>query len=273
MNCTAACFDRPFFIQTLLAGLLPVLCFAQTPTRHRKDDITYFQAQPGDSLTTLADSTPVFRIQPGTELNITVATASETFDALVNPRIPVLVGSQVNNPDTKQPAGYVVDADGFIHFPVAGRVRLRNLTTPEAADAVAAALSKQVNNPFVTVRVANFQVTVMGEVNRPAVLNVSRERMTLPEALSLAGDLTIYGKRENVLVVREQNGKRSFGQINLQDRSVFRSPYYYLQPNDMIYVEPRKSKKVVAGRVFPFLPTIFSGASLLATLAVLVLRR
>lgn len=262
----------PFFLG-LMACLLSGVCLAQQPARQKKDDITYFQSLPGDSTQLAVDSTPVFRIQPGTELNITVATLSEELDALFNPRIQVPATNLNNNPDTKQIAGYLVDAKGYINFPVIGRVLVRNLTTSEAATLLAEELSKQANKPFVTVRVINFQVTVMGEVNHPLVLNVSRERVTIPEAISLSGDLTIFGKRENVLVVRERNGKREFGRINLQDRSLFRSPYYYLQPNDLIYVEPKKSRKVVAGRVFPFLPTIFSGASLLVTIAVLVLRR
>ncbi|WP_338875056.1 polysaccharide biosynthesis/export family protein [Spirosoma sp. SC4-14] len=261
------------FFACLSGWALSAGCFAQQPVKQKRDAIAYFQAMPGDSGTMAVDSIPPFRIQPGTELTINVATLNEELDALLNPHLQTTVANMTNNPDTKQLAGYLVDAKGYINFPVLGRVQLRNLTTFEAADLLASQLSKQANNPFVRVRVINFQVTVMGEVNRPVVLNVSREQMTIPEAISLAGDLTIYGKRENVLVIRQRAGKREFGQVNLQDRSVFRSPYYYLQPNDMIYIEPKKSKKAQAGRVFPFLPTIFSGTSLLVTIAVLFFRR
>ncbi len=257
-----------FFVVSSWLGSPPGC--AQRP-KPRKDDITYFQPAAGDSLHRAASLLPAFRIQPGTELNITVATLSGEIDALFNTRVLPSPGL-ANNPDTKQPAGYLVDATGSVTCPVIGRVSLLNLTTPEAADVLMARLSQQVNNPFVTVRIVNFQVTVFGEVNRPVVLNVSRERMTLPEALSLAGDLTIYGKRENVLIVRERLGSREFGRVDLQDRSVLQSPYYYLQPNDLVYVEPKRSRKAQSGRVFPFLPTIFSGASLLATIAFAVLR-
>jgi len=273
MNVTRTCAYWNTVLICLINGLLGPVCVVQQSFKQKRDAIAYFQAMPGDSATMLADSIYPFRIQPGTELNISVATLNEELDALFNPHIQTALANTTNNPDTKQPAGYLVDAQGYINFPILGRVQLRNLTTFEAADLLASQLSKQANNPFVRVRVINFQVTVMGEVNRPAVLNVSRESMTLPEAISLAGDLTIYGKRENVLVIRQRAGKREFGQVNLQDRSVFRSPYYYLQPNDMVYIEPKKSKKAQAGRVFPFLPTIFSGASLLVTIAVLIFRR
>ncbi|QJW91178.1 polysaccharide export protein [Spirosoma taeanense] len=264
--------NRYGVIALLTLGLLySSMCSAQRD-KGKKDAISYFQSTEADSVLA-ADSIPVFRIQPGTELNIQVTTMNEEADALYNPRIVTVPLNSSFNPDTRQPAGYLVDAKGFINFPIVGRVKLLNLTTQEAADTLINRLSKQVNNPFVTVRVVNFQVTVLGEVGRPGVLNVSREKVTLPEAISLSGDLTIFGKRENVLVVRQQNGKREFGRVDLKDRSVFRSPYYYLQPNDMVYVEPKNSKKAQAGRVFPFLPTIFSGASLLVTIGVLVLRR
>jgi polysaccharide export outer membrane protein len=234
------------------------------------DDVTYFQPVGNDTVSIRADSLPVFRIQPGTELNIMVASLNPDIDALLNPRFPIQ--NAMNNVDSKQIAGYIVDEKGVINFPMVGRVNVLNLTTHQAADVLVAQLSRQVNNPFVTVRVANFQVTVLGEVGHPVVLNVSRERLTLPEAISLAGDLTIFGKRENVLVVRQRESKREFGRVNLQDRSVFRSAYYHLQPNDMVYVEPKRSKKVQAGRVFPFLPVIFSGASLLITLGLALFR-
>lgn len=253
-------------------GLL-ILCGSMVqaqPKKRKIDDITYFQPIADDSLSTQADSLPVFRIRPGTELNILVATLNPDIDLLLNPRLPLQ--NSTGNLDSKQLAGYVADENGMINFPMVGRVNVLNLTIHEAADVLVAQLSKQVNNPFVTIRVVNFQVTVLGEVGHPGVLNVSRDRLTLPEAISLSGDLTIFGKRENVLVVRQRSPKREFGRVNLQDRSVFRSPYYYLQPNDMVYVEPKRSKKVQAGRVFPFLPVIFSGASLLITLGLALFR-
>ena len=262
-------------IYTCVLGLLIGFCClyspaAQAQKKPKIDDVAYFQPIGNDSLAVRADSLPVFRIQPGTELNIMVASLNPDIDALLNPRFPIQ--NAMNNVDSKQIAGYIVDEKGMINFPMVGRVNVLNLTTHQAADVLVAQLSRQVNNPFVTVRVANFQVTVLGEVGHPVVLNVSRERLTLPEAISLAGDLTIFGKRENVLVVRQRESKREFGRVNLQDRSVFRSAYYHLQPNDMVYVEPKRSKKVQAGRVFPFLPVIFSGASLLITLGLALFR-
>lgn len=266
MSPVYTCLLRVAFVGACLYGT--TVC-AQAK-KSKPDDITYFQAVGADSLLVQADSLPVFRIQSGTELNILVTSMNPEVDALLNPKIPIQ--NPMGNPDNKQMAGYVVDGQGMVTFPMIGRVSLLNLTTTEAGDVLAARLSKQVNKPFVMIRVVNFQVTVMGEVGHPGVLNVSRDRLTLPEAITLSGDLTIFGKRENILVVRTHDGKRVFGRINLQDRSVFRSPYYHLQPNDMVYVEPKRSKKVQAGRVFPFLPVIFSGASLLVTLGLALFR-
>lgn len=258
----------------LIVTILTQTSCRRQPAGRATDDITYFQsAGRGDRAMMPLDSTPAFRIGPGTELNIAVATMNQEMDGLLNPKPGSVPAGLPNNPDTRQPAGYLVDEKGFINFPIVGRVNLLNRTTQEAADIMTSVLSRQVNKPYVTVRVVNFQVTILGEVGRPIVLNVNRERMTLPEAIGLAGDLTIFGKRENVLVVREQGAQREFGRVNLNDRSLFRSPYYYLQPNDMIYVEPKRSKKVQAGRVFPYLPTVFSGASLLLTLLLVILQQ
>lgn len=266
MNSVYTCLLRVVFVCACLYGT----GLQAQQKKSKPDDITYFQEIGADSLLMQADSLPVFRIRPGTELNILVTSMNPEVDALLNPKIPVQ--NSMGNLDSKQMAGYIVDEQGMVTFPMIGRVSLLNLTTAEAADVLATQLSKQVNKPFVMIRVVNFQVTVMGEVGHPGVLNVSRDRLTLPEAISLSGDLTIFGKRENILVVRTRDGKRTFGRINLQDRSVFRSPYYHLQPNDMVYVEPKRSKKVQAGRVFPFLPVIFSGASLLITLGLALFR-
>ena len=112
----------------------------------------------------------------------------------------------------------------------------------------------------------NYSVSVMGEVEKPSVYTIPNERITLPELISLAGDLTIYARRDNILVIREIDGQREFGRVDLTKRDLFNSPYYYLQPNDVVYVEPGKGKKTTSERSVQLAPTIISGISLLAVI-------
>ena len=113
----------------------------------------------------------------------------------------------------------------------------------------------------VEIRFLNFEVTVIGEVAKPTVITVPSEKISLLKAIGLAGDLTIYGKRENVLLIREENGKKITRHIDLNSSNFFNSPYYYLEPNDVVYVQPNKAKVASAGRTQQLLPIILSGLS------------
>ncbi|MCF2518435.1 polysaccharide biosynthesis/export family protein [Dyadobacter sp. CY351] len=170
-----------------------------------------------------------------------------------------------------QPLGYLVDADGSIEIPLVGKVKVAGLRTTDAADTVRTRLQNFLKEPSVIVRNLNFKVSVMGEVKLPAVYVIPDEKITLPEVLSLAGDLTIYGNRSNVMIIREENGKREYARIDLTSRAVFDSPYYYLHKNDVIYVEPVKAKMLDTDsriRTVPLIVTIVGGIS---TLGILIL--
>jgi polysaccharide export outer membrane protein len=126
---------------------------------------------------------------------------------------------------------------------------------------LAGQLEPIVKSPTVYVYIANFIISVLGEVARPAQYVIPHNRITLPEALALAGDLTIYGKRQNVMIVRELNGNRVFGQVDLTNKNLFRSPYYYLRSGDIIYVEPTKGKLTSIDRTYQLMPIIISSLS------------
>jgi polysaccharide export outer membrane protein len=126
--------------------------------------------------------------------------------------------------------------------PLIGRIMVKGLTTSDVKNRIKSEVSTFLKDPIVSVRLQNFKVTVLGEVNRPANYIVPNERVSLLDALGMAGDLTIYGRRENVLLVREQDGKKTLTRLNLNRSNLFQSPYYYLQQNDIVYVEPTKSK-------------------------------
>jgi polysaccharide export outer membrane protein len=141
------------------------------------------------------------------------------------------------------PNTYLVDKEGGIDLPLIGRVPVKGLTTSAAKTYIKSKVAIYLKDPIVTVRLQNFKVTVLGEVNKPANYIVPNERVSLLDAIGMAGDLTIYGHRENVLLIREQEGRKVLERLNLNNSSLFQSPYYYLQQNDIIYVEPNKSKE------------------------------
>ena len=138
---------------------------------------------------------------------------------------------------------YLVDSDGNIQFPVLGTISVEGLKRQDLSKLLEKKISAYVKNPIVNIRIANFQVTILGEVNRPGTYTSPDEHLTLIKALGLAGDLTIYGKRQNVLLIREAEDGFQYQYLNLTSSDLFNSPYYHLQQNDVLYVEPIGPKK------------------------------
>lgn len=151
------------------------------------------------------------------------------------------MGTNVSNSDE---SAYLVDMNGCIELPILGKISVLGLTTQEVKNLIEKRLQKSnlIKNPVITVRILNFKVSVLGEVQRPGVINVKGERITILEALSEAGDLTIQGRRDHVAVIREVNGKRTVNYLDLKSKDIFESPYYYLKQNDVVYVEPNNGK-------------------------------
>ncbi|HVF97896.1 MAG TPA: polysaccharide biosynthesis/export family protein [Flavisolibacter sp.] len=163
-------------------------------------------------------------------------------------------------------SGYLVDNDGNIQFPLLGSIKAAGLTEAMLKNQIVKALTdkKLLLDPIVTIRHLNFRVTVLGEVGGPTVINVPSEKISLLEALGLAGDVTIYGKRDNVLVIREEAGQKIIKRLNLNTSEIFNSPYYYLRSNDIVYVEPNKAKVASSSRGTQLLPIVLSGLSFAA---------
>ncbi len=183
------------------------------------------------------------KIQPDDLLSITVSTLNPESNALFNSGIllPTITNGNVNGNAIKE--GYLVDKNGFISFPVLGQIKLAGLSKEEATKKMISELKRYIKGePIVNIRYLNFKVTVIGEVTRPTTLTVPTEKINILEALGMAGDMTVYGKRENVLIIREKEGKRTITRINLNDKETLNSPYFYLQQNDVVYVEPDKSR-------------------------------
>ncbi|MBC7950077.1 MAG: polysaccharide biosynthesis/export family protein [Chitinophagaceae bacterium] len=162
------------------------------------------------------------------------------------------------------PVGYLVNSEGFIQFPLIGNIKAEGLTKNQLKESMVKTLvdRKLLVDPIVTIRFVNFRVTVLGEVNHPTVVTVPNEKLSLLEAIGLAGDLTIYGKRQNVMIIREEKDQKVIKRVNLNSDEIFNSPYYYLQSNDIVYVEPTKAKVASVSRTNQVLPIVFSGLSL-----------
>jgi polysaccharide biosynthesis/export protein len=159
-----------------------------------------------------------------------------------------------------------VDKYGEINFPVLGKAALGGLTKKQATEKMTQELTRYVKHPIVNILFLNFKVTVIGEVNHPASFTVPSERINILEALGLAGDMTTFGRRENVLLLRDKNGVRSAIRLNLNDKEVLNSPYFYLQQNDILYVEPDNHTKVAqtaaSNRYIPILVATITAVAL-----------
>lgn len=166
---------------------------------------------------------------------------------------------------------YMVDKDGDIEMPVLGKVHVEGLTKSQLIEQLKTQLEPLIKDPVVTVQFGNFYVSVLGEVKNPGKYQVVAERCTVLDALALAGDLTIYGKRQNVLLTRENNGKLEFVRFNLNSDDVFRSPYFFLQQNDVLYIEPNNARALASQNISLYLSMLTSLASM-ATVIVSVVR-
>ena len=158
------------------------------------------------------------------------------------PLITYQIGNQ--NIGQQRLVGYLVNQDGNIDFPILGEIHVEGLTRMQVTELIKKKLISEelIKDPIVTVQFLNFKVSVIGEVGRPGTFDISGDRITLLEALSMAGDLTIYGRRDRVAVIREKDGKRSILYHDLRSSDIFQSPCYYLQQNDIVYVEPNNAK-------------------------------
>ncbi len=165
------------------------------------------------------------------------------------------------------PTTYLINKEGVIDLPTIGTIKVAGLTVKEVREEILKQVTKEIVNPSVNVRLINFKISVTGEVLHPGIFQVQNERMTIIEALAEAGDFTPYSNRQHIQIIREKNGVREFGEINMKDNKFFTSPYYFLQQNDQIYVEPTKGKIAQLQQpVNTYLPTISAGISLLGLL-------
>jgi polysaccharide export outer membrane protein len=256
-----------FIKKVFWCGALCLLMSACMSTKK----ITYFQpaSREMDEVISKIEETYTPRIKEGDILSITVSSLSKEANEMFNPVTQILnYNAQTVGTIAPQPAlGYTVDAAGNILLPMLGSVQVSGLTSRELSVKLMAQLQQYLKSPTVIVRIANYTVSVLGEVARPAIYTIPNEHITLAEALALAGDLTIYGKRNNILIIREVEGVRQFARVDITKRDIFTSPFYYLRSGDVIYVEATSGKLTSTDRTYQLAPIIINSL----TLCVLIL--
>ena len=235
---------------------------------------TYFYGSTDGSIATNT-TIPESFIQKNDILSIMVSSPNPEATAMFNPQ--VTSGSSYNqslSTDQASNTGYLVNSQGFIQFPILGNIKAEGLTKTNLEESIMKTLLQRalLRDPVVSIRFLNFRVTVLGEVNKPSVVTMPNEKLSLLEALGLAGDITIYGNRQNIMVIREENQQKILKRLNLNSSELFISPYYYLKSNDIIYVEPNKAKVASTSRSTQWLPLVFSGLSFAAIIVDRILK-
>ncbi|GAC1597766.1 MAG: polysaccharide biosynthesis/export family protein [Ginsengibacter sp.] len=229
---------------------------------------TYFNDIQNGVYKTAYDAAPPL-IHKNDLLSIYVSSLSTDASLLFNvPGLSSTTSASANGNAT-QNVGYLVNDEGNIQFPLLGSVKAEGLTVKELTDNMTDSLKakKLLLDPLVAVRFLNFRVTVLGEVGKPTVITVPNEKISILEALGLAGDLTIYGKRDNVLLIREEEGKKIVRRIDLNAAATLTSAFYYLKSNDVIYVEPDKNKVASVSNFRQLLPAIITALSVVIIVA------
>ena len=261
---------------TCLLLLAILLCSCATPRQ-----ITYFQDL-HDGVNKTITNSKIVRVKPEDKISIIVKSKDPQLAELFNlPIVSYRVGqgsTSALGSGSQQVSSYSVNSKGFIDFPVLGEIYVEGQTREEIASNVKKKLIDQnlIKDPVVTVEFDNLSYSVLGEVNRPGKFVIDRDRVTILDAISAAGDLTIYGKRDNITVLRHEYNKETVYTINLcSGNELFESPAYYLQQNDVVYVEPndaRARQSTVNGNNVRSTSFWLSLASLLTTIGVLVFK-
>jgi polysaccharide export outer membrane protein len=249
--------------------LYSIAIIAVLSSCHAYKDIPYYQNLDRSRVTeeAITNYSPL-KIQPGDILGINVSTTTPDGSAVFSSSLNRPMGNNSETIVTNPVYGYMVDPNGSIQVPYIGPMKVKGMTTDEVAKQLSANLVTYLTKPIVNVRIINFKISVLGDVLRPDVYTVANQHININEALGLAGDLNITAKRKNVLLVREQDGKREYYTIDLTRKDLFNSPYYYLKNNDILYIEPDRTKYDTVDRSYRTSSLAISAVSALASIIV-----
>ena len=206
-------------------------------------------------------------------LSINISSLNAEASAIFNaPNI--LATTTSTSTGSTEAGGYLVNTEGNIQLPILGSMKAAGLSKKQLKNEITNHIlsKKLLIDPIVTIRHLNYEVTIIGEVGKPSVINVPNEKISLLKALGIAGDITVFGKKNNVLLIREIQGERKINRIDLNSKSFLSSANYYLQPNDVVYVEANKQKVITANRNQQLLPTVLSGLSIVAVVLTQLLK-
>jgi len=255
---------KQYLLNGLVAFCIAILFASCASTKN----VPYFKDIPDSTREKMVIDAPYTDplIIPDDILSITIITIDPNTSAPVNQAATMPVATS-NTGTPELVPGLLVDRNGEISLPIIGAVKVAGLTSYQAKQLIKTKAAKYYKDPDVQLRFANFKITVIGEVMHPATFTVPNEKVSVLDALGMAGDLTIYGRRENVLLIREDNGKKELFRLNLNSSDLFKSPYFYLKQNDVLYVEPNKSKAVQADaqqtRIITIAASIITGIILI----------
>ena len=235
---------RFFLLFTIL--LLGIFIFTSC---NNSKKITYFN-NVKDTTFYSSTSEKQIPLEPNDIISVAISSLNAEASAPFNMQSNTISRSTTVTGSSNEPGGYLINSDGTIDLPILGSVKAAGFTKDQLKDNITNLIlsKKLLINPIVDIRYLNYEVTVIGEVAKPTVITVPNEKISLLKAIGLAGDLTIYGKRENVLLIRQENGKKITRHIDLTSSDFFNSPYYYLEPNDVVYVAPNNQKAAIATR-------------------------
>ncbi|MEO8933262.1 MAG: polysaccharide biosynthesis/export family protein [Xanthomarina sp.] len=254
------------FLQKIFLITLVAACSSCVSSKK----IIYFQDEPLSSLEKI-NFNPETVFKPNDLISIYVSGPDPETIRPFNLPIITNISSSINLQGETRMQSYIVDLDGNIEFPFLGTIKAGGLTRAELTIYLKEKISELVNNPIINVRLTNFTITILGEVNSPGTYTVEDEKISLLEALGMAGDLTIHGKRENVFLIREQDGLKRFTKFDLTSINVLNQPNFYLEQNDVIYVEPN-SAKIRSASYNQNYVVIISAVGTLATIAAILIR-
>ncbi len=251
-----------------LKKLLLLLVVISVASCASRKDLAYMQN--ADSVKELES---FYSFEPTLKVDdlLSIIVSAETPEVTIPFNLPQIQGNYQIGNNQNGIKTYLIDAEGFIDFPVVGSIQLAGLSRTKAVEKLEEAVAIYIINPSINLRILNYKVSIIGEVAKPGNYPLQSERITLIEALSMAGDLTIYGRRDNILVIREVDGKRSFNRVDITSADFINSPYYYLTQNDQIVVEPNKAR-MNASAVGPNIPIFISALSILVSLSIILFR-
>lgn len=266
------------FLKHLLIGLLPLLLVASCATRK---DIVYLQKVVDQQEWEVLSQEGNITLSPNDKISIVINSKDPAISSLFNlPVTTYQVGSGEGYSLYGSPklSLYTISEQGKVEIPILGQVHLSGLTRDKAAKRIKTLLEEKslIKSPIVTVEFANLAFSILGEVNRPGRQLIDRDKITLLDAIGMAGDLTIHGKRDNILVLRQERDKRKAYRVDLRSDSLYDSPAYYIQQNDIVYIEPNKMKarqSTVNGNSVLSASFWMSLASLGTTIALFFLRK